>query len=59
MKKKVLAKNNEFTCKSDGKQYKWIAQLKPEHAQRAAENFSSNLSRIGLTESEWLRLMSK
>ena len=52
-------KTLSFICKTDKKRYKWIAQLKPEHAQRAAEQFSSNLSRVGLTESEWLRLMSK
>lgn len=57
--KKVLAENDSFTCKNDGKRYKWIAQLKPDHAQRAAEQFASNLSRVGLMESEWLRLMSK
>ncbi len=59
--KKVMAENDNlsFICKTDGQSYKWIAQLKPEHAQRAAEQFSSNLSRVGLTESEWLRLMSK
>lgn len=39
-------------------EYFWVAQLKPDHAQRAAEQFASNLSRVGLTESEWLRLMS-
>lgn len=62
--KKVMAEHDEnnnlsFICKTDEQRYKWIAQLKPEHAQRAAEQFSSNLSRVGLTESEWLRLMSK
>lgn len=62
--KKVMAEHDEnnnlsFICKTDEQRYKWIAQLKPEHAQRAAEQFSSDLSRIGLTESEWLRLMHK
>jgi hypothetical protein len=56
--KKDNKNNLNFTCKSRLK-YKWIAQLKPEHAQRAAEQFSRELSRVGLTESEWLRLMSK
>jgi hypothetical protein len=37
-------------------EYQWIAQLKPEHAQRAAEQFARELSRVGLTESEWLRV---
>jgi hypothetical protein len=39
--------------------YEWIAELKTEHAQRAAEEFGRMLSRVGLTESEWLRLKGK
>jgi Response receiver domain len=35
--------------------YRWIAELKRDHAQRIANNFASNLSRVGLNESEWLR----
>jgi len=53
--------DGSFAFKPFGKpgEYKWVAQLKPEQAQRAAEQFASELSRVGLTESEWLRLMSK
>lgn len=51
--------NLSFICMSDDQRYKWIAELKSDHAQRAAEQFASNLSRVGLTESEWLRLMSR
>lgn len=40
-------------------EYEWIAQLKPDHAQQAAEKFARELSRVGLTESEWLRLRAK
>jgi len=39
--------------------YRWIDQLKTAHAQRAVEHFASDLSRVGLTESEWLRLLKK
>ncbi|MBL6995869.1 response regulator receiver domain [Desulfobacula sp.] len=39
--------------------YQWVAQLKPDHAQRAAEQFARELSRVGLTESEWLNLGAK
>jgi hypothetical protein len=39
--------------------YEWIAELKTEHSQRAAEEFGRTLSRVGLTESEWLRLKAK
>jgi hypothetical protein len=41
------------------RKYEWIAELKTEHAQRAAEEFGRTLSRVGLTESEWLRLKAK
>jgi hypothetical protein len=44
---------------ADGTSYEWLGQLKPDHAQRAAEQFASELSRVGLTESEWLRLSAK
>ena len=43
----------------DGNDYEWIAELKTEHAQRAAEQFGRELSRVGLTESEWLRIKAK
>jgi len=46
-----------YTCADDQSQFEWIAQLKPSQAQRAAESFGKDLSRVGLTESEWLRLM--
>ncbi|MBN4073514.1 hypothetical protein JYT23_01615 [Mariprofundus ferrooxydans] len=52
----VAANNLEFSDHADEHRYQWIAQLKPRHAQRAAEQFARVLSRVGLTESEWLRL---
>lgn len=36
--------------------FEWVAELKPFHAQRMAEHVSREFSRVGLTESEWLRL---
>jgi hypothetical protein len=49
-----------FIFEDEGKvKYEWIAELKTEHAQRAAEEFGRTLSRVGLTESEWLRLKAK
>lgn len=36
----------------------WIADLKFAHAQRIVERFASETSRVGLTESEWLRRMA-
>lgn len=54
------ADEGRFIFEDDGKnKYEWIAELKTEHAQRAAEEFGRTLSRVGLTESEWLRLKAK
>lgn len=52
----VVAKKLEFSDCRDGQVYQWIAQLKPKHAQRDVERFVREISRVGLTESEWLRL---
>ena len=38
------------------KELQWIAELKTEHAQHAAELFGNQVSRVGLTQSEWVRL---
>ncbi len=51
---------DRFIFKGEGKkEYEWVAELKTEHAQRAAEQFGRELSRVGLTESEWLRVKVK
>lgn len=39
----------------DGLKFKWILDLKESHAQRIANKFAAELSRVGLDESEWLR----
>ena len=39
----------------NGIKFKWILDLKESHAQRIANNFAAQLSRVGLDESEWLR----
>lgn len=36
--------------------YRWVATLREQHAQRLARRFADRLSRLGLEESEWLRL---
>lgn len=36
----------------------WVADLKFAHAQRIAERFGGQISRVGLMESDWLRRMS-
>ncbi|MBI2722478.1 MAG: hypothetical protein HYX39_09910 [Bacteroidetes bacterium] len=38
--------------------YEWILDLKDLHAQRIANDFAGELSRVGLDESEWLRRRS-
>ncbi len=55
----VVAHDLEFKDHPDNQRYQWVAQLKTKHAQRAAEEFARVLSRVGLTESEWLRLKAK
>lgn len=44
-----------FTSRT-GIRYAWVADLKPEHAQRIAQQLANEFSRVGLTESEWQRL---
>ena len=48
-----------FFIDDSEKEYRWIAQLKPEHAQKVAEQFARELSRVGLTESAWLHYGAK
>jgi hypothetical protein len=38
--------------------YRWEAELKPEQAQRIIQQVATEFARVGLTESEWLRLWS-
>ncbi len=52
--KQVLAKQLIF-LDTFGQHYEWIDELKVAHAQRAVEQFARDLSRVGLTESEWSR----
>lgn len=63
-KKSVVAaiKDGKYFFTSQGPSsvsYRWISDLKFEHAQRAVDQFASQNSRVGLTESEWLRRWSK
>lgn len=47
----------EFTD-SCGVRYVWRGELKAEFAQRIAQTFTANLSRVAVDESEWLRRMA-
>lgn len=57
--KQVMARGTKNGCffKASGTKstYRWVADLKPEHAQRVANQYAYKLSRVGLAESEWLR----
>jgi len=58
----IIADDNKrrFTfIDSKKRRFKWEGELKFEHAQRLAEILGREFSRVGLTESEWLRLWSK
>ena len=58
-RKQVVGKDGEDSAiifqDTAGNEYEWIDQLKPAFAQRAVSMLASDLSRVGLTESEWLR----
>ena len=41
---------------SHNEKYRWIVDIKSMHAQRIVNNYCAQLSRVGLNESEWLRL---
>ena len=47
-----------FTDVCDQK-YEWIGELKSEFAQGVANEFASELSRVALNKSEWLRRHEK
>jgi Response receiver domain len=59
---KVMATNSQndgfVFGSSENIVFKWIADLKPAHAQRIANKFAYAFSRVGLVESEWNRLGS-
>ncbi|MCX5733249.1 MAG: response regulator receiver domain [candidate division NC10 bacterium] len=50
--------NGCFAFVSDqGLKIEWVGQLKPLHAARIAHDIGQSLSRIGVVEAEWLRLL--
>lgn len=49
---------HQFTD-TDGAKYVWIARLEEGYAQRVAHHLGTELSRVGLSESEWLRRKAK
>lgn len=59
----VVAKENNgswiFSDSSGKNSMHWMADLKQAHAQRIANHYAAQISRVGLTESEWLRRGAK
>ena len=45
-----------FQSSNNPNRFRWIGQLKFPQAQRVAQSLASEAGRVGLTESEWLRL---
>jgi hypothetical protein len=48
-----------FVTSDPAVSYGWIATLKPEFVLRLAHNYGKNVSRVGITESEWQRRWAK
>ena len=53
---RALKVHNTFLFRGE-QDFEWVAQLKPAHAQRIASDVGQKLSRVGLAEAEWLRLL--
>ncbi len=49
----------QFDTTCEGQEIQWVSELKALHAQRIAAYVGTEASRVGLTESEWLRRLCK
>jgi hypothetical protein len=45
-----------YHSEDDKEQYEWIFELKDLHAQKIVADYCAKLSRVGINESEWLRM---
>ncbi|PDP66541.1 hypothetical protein CLI78_04120 [Porphyromonas gingivalis] len=57
--KGTKSEDGKFTFKEiyeQGDTFEWVLDLKDLHSQRIVTNYVASLSRIGLDESEWLRI---
>ena len=54
----VYKKNHPSYNKNTDENFEWIMDIQEAHALRVVNRYISNLSRIGLDESEWLRRLS-
>lgn len=48
--------DDAYFFEGTGLRLEWVAQLKPSHAQRVAQDIGQSFSRVGVVEAEWLRL---
>jgi len=59
--KGILSEDRKYIFKEiyeGGETFEWVLDLKDLHSQRIVTNYVTELSRIGLDESEWLRMAS-
>jgi len=49
--------SSSFHFEGSKSSLEWVAQLKPLHAQRIAHDIGQAISRVGLAEAEWVRLL--
>ena len=53
-------KDGQYVFKdTENKQYIWVAELKEMFAQHIVSAYASQLSRVGIDNSEWIRLVGK
>jgi len=55
----AIKHEGEWLFQSGERKLRWVADLKPDHAQRVANDYAAQISRVGLTESEWQRRWAK
>lgn len=55
--KTAMAKLSQgaFRFKGARRRIEWVGQLKPLHAHRIAHDITEDLSRVGVTEADWIR----
>ena len=56
---KKLSSGEYVFIDTNMQQYVWIAELKDLLAQRIVDSYTSQLSRVGIDNSEWIRLIGK
>jgi len=61
-KSAINAENKEghyYFRDTNNNEYKWLGELRTDQSQRLVHQFATAVSRIGLNESEWLRLWAE